>query len=84
MKLLTTTGEIRKIEMTFAEIQKAVGGYVQTLKTNGGGMLLMNEDGLPLRLPKNPASNLFGVLLVGDLVLLEGPAEVKKVMGGSK
>ena len=68
---------------TFKEAQTFVGGYVETVSIPGGGVMLVNEDGLSLRLPFNlTASALAGRPIVGAAVLLETKAEVRKTLGG--
>jgi len=68
---------------TFKEAQTFVGGYVETVSIPGVGVLLVNEDGLSLRLPFNlTATALAGRPIVGPAVLLETKAEARKTLGG--
>lgn len=51
------------------ELQAAVGGYIELVRVKGGE-LWVNEDGLSLQLPPNPAASLIaGVYIVGPAVL---------------
>jgi hypothetical protein len=49
----------------FSDLQKLVGGYIQVVKETSLGDLLVNEDGLPMNLPRNQHYP----FLVGDVVL---------------
>ena len=56
------------------EAQKAVGGYVEIVKV-GEAQLLVNEDGLQLKLPHNPAaSEVARQAICGNALLLKGEA----------
>jgi hypothetical protein len=50
---------------TFSDLQKIVGGDIQVAKETSMGDLLVNEEGLPLSLPRNQHYP----NLVGDVVL---------------
>jgi hypothetical protein len=53
------------------ELQDMVGGYVERVKLPKSMVLIANEDGHPMGLPPNPtASQMTGLDLVGDVVLL--------------
>lgn len=39
------------------QIQKSVGGYYTTIPLKGGKTMLVNEDGIPMRLPNNPRAS---------------------------
>jgi len=68
-KIITTRSPSLK------EAQNAVGGLVQML-TVQDGQLLVNEEGLILRLPSNPtASQMAGQPIVGNALLLKGDAQ---------
>ncbi len=57
------------------EAQNAVGGLVEMLAVQDG-QLLVNEEGLILRLPSNPtASQMAGRPIVGNALLLKGDAQ---------
>ncbi len=57
------------------EAQNAVGGFVEVLPVQDG-QLLVNEEGLILRLPFNPtASQMAGRPIVGKALLLKGEAQ---------
>ena len=56
---------------TLAELQAAVGGMIEAVPGTRG-RALCNEEGRMLNLPRNEnASNLFGMALVGDVIVLE-------------
>lgn len=38
---------------TFSDLQKLVGGYIEVAKSTSMGDLLVNEEGLPMNLPRN-------------------------------
>jgi hypothetical protein len=55
--------------MTFEDVQKAVGGYVEPIHGMSGVVALVNEDGLRLRLEQNlVASDYLKIDLVGVVV----------------
>ena len=57
--------------ITLSGMQKAVGGYIELVHLPKGKMLVVNEDGLNLKLPYNPrASQLSQRHLVGDILLM--------------
>ena len=52
--------------------QKAVGGYIEYVRTPLDMTFCVNEDGILLGLRPNPiASNLAGILLLGDVLLID-------------
>ena len=61
---------------TLKEAQNIVGGYIEYVKStlSPNKTLIVNEDGLALRLPFNPgASELYiHSPIVGDVIILEG------------
>ena len=69
----------------FADAQKAVGGYVVVVPpsrhdTSGETTILVNEEGHGL--PFNPAASLLvGRDLVGTVIVLNGKAARKQVLG---
>lgn len=78
------TGKARALKRapTFAEAQAHVGGFIETVTLPGVGVLLVNEDGLSKGLPLNlTASRLAGKPLVGNVVLLETKADIKRTLG---
>lgn len=57
-------------KLTLAEMQKAVGGYIERLSIPGGE-LYVDEDGIAKELPLNArASQLAGTTLRGDALVL--------------
>jgi hypothetical protein len=53
------------------ELQGMVGGLVERLKLPKRGVMIVNEEGLPLGLPYNAeASKVAGQDIVGDVVVL--------------
>lgn len=59
------------INYKLAELQAAVGGYVEILDLLDEKIMAVNEDGLALGLPVNPAATALasGVLDPGNLIL---------------
>lgn len=58
-------------KFTLKEVQDLVGGYVARFPLPDRNVMLVNEDGLPLRLPVNEsASRIAGTDIVGDVVIL--------------
>lgn len=59
----------------FGSLQKQVGGYVELVHPQDmfpPFVMLVNEDGKLLRLEENAlASNIYGFLLVGDVVIMK-------------
>ncbi len=82
-KLLKTSGEIEEIsprngkEFELEELQKMVGGYIEVVRPlTGKGFLVLNEEGLRMKLaPNGAASMLYGRPIVGDVVFCE-PGEM--------
>jgi aspartate oxidase len=63
----------QEIQASLTTLQKAVGGYIETVAVQGDDslILLVNEDGRRLNLPYNPqASELAQRHIVGNAVLL--------------
>tara|TARA_Y100000592_G_scaffold71593_1_gene111457 strand:- start:1275 stop:1664 length:390 start_codon:yes stop_codon:yes gene_type:complete len=61
------------INPTFKEMQNAVGGYIECVRIFDGRHMYVNEDGKAMNLPPNAkASQMAGVPIVGDAVLLDG------------
>ena len=46
-------GHVAYISNTLANLQKIVGGYIETQSMGRGNILIMNEEGKNLRLPPN-------------------------------
>jgi hypothetical protein len=54
-KVYTVEGNNFTIDAdNLAELQAAVGGYVEAVYTGGGTVLYVNEDGISLGLVRNP------------------------------
>ncbi len=70
--LLKSDGsELEWTDITLSGMQKAVGGYIELVYLPQGKMLVVNEDGLSLKLPYNPkASQISQRNLVGDILLM--------------
>ncbi len=45
-------------------IQKSVGGYYATISLKGGKLMLVNEEGIPRKLPFNPTAS--AIAAAGD------------------
>lgn len=78
MKLYrAATGAIERVPLegprvTLAELQRAVGGYIEAIPGARIGRAFCNEDGRNLGLPYNLAASIrFRQNLVGDVVELE-------------
>jgi hypothetical protein len=71
---------------TFKDAQAFVGGFVEVVRLRlSNDVLLVNEEGRLRGLPRNPfASEVFGVSLYDNAVLLAGEAAVTKVLGGGE
>lgn len=55
---------------TLQELQDAVGGYIEILRTDWDSLVVVNEDGHRLELAHNvEASRLCGRLIVGDVLI---------------
>jgi hypothetical protein len=58
-------------KFSLAECQKMVGGWVERLQLPERAVMLVNEEGIPMKLPGNhEASRIAGRPLYGDVVLL--------------
>jgi len=63
-------------EPTLAEVQQAVGGWVELVNLPNGDQMLVDEDGLSKRLPLNrDASMMAGKPIVGSVAILRGGAK---------
>jgi len=74
--LLKTDGTIEQMgwNPSLEEMQKAVGGYIQIVRTGNVGYMYCNEEGKILGLPYNkPATQMldFDDYVVGDVVVME-------------
>lgn len=62
-------GHVTNISNTLENLQKTVGGYIETL-TMPGYTLIVNEEGIPLCMPFNckvAGFNLFGTIIVAGV-----------------
>lgn len=67
---------------TFKTARKTVGGDVESHQLSDGRTILMNEDGARLELPLNEkATKLFGSQVLGNVVIVNGKRDLKKVLG---
>jgi hypothetical protein len=78
--LLRVDGTIEQMgwNPSLEELQKAVGGYIESVTTANGGRFYCNEEGKLMGLPHNPAANSmidFDDYIVGDVVVMEGDEE---------
>jgi hypothetical protein len=77
IKVLRVDGSEQEVagKISLPEAQKAVGGYVEVVKASKVAFLV-DEDGRRKGKPINhKASALAGVMLVGDVILLEGTSK---------
>lgn len=59
----------------FSDFQSLVGGYVEVVRLDRAKVALVNEDGLSLGLPPNPAASaLLGIPVVGTVVVVPAKA----------
>ena len=59
----------------FSDFQSLVGGYVEVVRLDRTKVALVNEDGLSLGLPPNPAASaLLGIPVVGTVVVVPAKA----------
>ena len=64
-------------KLTLEQMQKAVGGYVESISLGGKFFLLVNEDGRMNKLPLNYTATVkFGMIIRGN-ALLYGSNEMK-------
>jgi len=69
IKVDGTTEELK--EPTLQALQKAVGGYIEALNLGNGKYMVVNEEGLMMRLPINKSATAiwrYGEI-VGNVVL---------------
>lgn len=72
LKLEGRTHEVIEIENTLDALQKAVGGYIETVRLRvDNAVMIVNEEGLLLGLPYNTvASGFAGQPIIGtDLIV---------------
>lgn len=59
----------------FSDFQSLVGGYVEVVRLDRTKVALVNEDGLSLGLPPNPAASaVLGIPVVGTVVIVPATA----------
>lgn len=69
------TVRLTQTQPTLAEAQRFIGGTVELIRLGQDVQMLCNEDGRMMQLPPNDyATALAGRLIVGPVMLLEGPA----------
>lgn len=70
-KRINTDGtEIELKDAKLKTLQEAVGGFIEHIRLSDNRVLVVNEEGLLLRLPVNPkASVIADMTIVGDVVL---------------
>ena len=86
MRLLRSDGSCEDMPLvtTLDALQLLVGGYIEMVNFTDGSALIVNEEGLLLDLPDNPAAidlvaaKHRGGRIVGDVLYLT-PAENKKM-----
>lgn len=78
-KILKVDGTEEKCRGDLKSLQKAVGGYIETVPTIKGKTMYVNEEGNRLNLPINIyASELANRIIVGDVVLSFRKILIKK------
>lgn len=69
--IIKTTGQVELAtprngtDFCLEELQEIVGGYIEIVHLKGGRYMVVNENGLMLGLPDNPAAGLI-VMLEGE------------------
>lgn len=65
-------GHVAHIQNTLANLQKIVGGYIETQSMGIGNILIMNEEGKNLRLPPNLriGGGIYTDTIVGTVIVL--------------
>ena len=73
-----TNGDVEELpDGKLSTLQKAVDGYIEFVRLQSGGALVVNEDGIAKRLPINPIiATAFGIRLLGNVVYAESIHEV--------
>ncbi len=68
----------RSKKPTLEEAQKAVGGFIEIPRDDDLCQLVVNEEGLILDLPENPAASIIaGCEIRGNAMLLAGKARME-------
>lgn len=63
------------VKWDLADFQSLVGGYVEVVRLDRTKVALVNEDGLALGLPPNPAASaVLGIPVVGTVVIVPATA----------
>ena len=63
------------VKWAFTDFQSLVGGYVEVVRLDRTKVALVNEDGLSLGLPPNPAASaVLGIPVVGTVVIVPATA----------
>lgn len=63
------------VKWAFTDFQSLVGGYVEVVRLDRTKVALVNEDGLSLGLPPNPAASaVLGIPVVGTVVVVPATA----------
>ena len=72
LKLEGRAHEVIEIENTLEALQKAVGGYIETVRLRvDNAVMIVNEEGLLLGLPYNTiASGFAGQSIVGTAIIV--------------
>lgn len=76
-KKITSDGKIIEVpDQKLETLQKAVDGYVQIVPLKNGNNMIVNEEGLLMKLPVNVlASKIAGYPIVGNVVIIDGDME---------
>lgn len=81
-----SSAEVDLVNGTLAEMQKAVGGYIEFLRFRDGSAIMANEEGLLVGLPFNATATALArakgadAYLVGDVVFFSA-AEMTAMEG---
>ena len=75
-KILKTTGEVLEVEpknktdFSLEELQEIVGGYIEIVQLGDRKVMVVNEEGVYMKLPINTkATNLYNSVIVGDVLI---------------
>ena len=72
-----TTKIVEDREPKLAELQAAVGGWIEVVPLTGGDMMIVNEDGMRLRLLHNHEDTQIAAQEIrGNAVVLKGDARL--------
>ena len=77
MQWIKTDGTIKEVAVdkdnSLKQMQDAVGGYIELVRLADDDVMIVNKEGLNLRLPINEhASKIVGQTIVGNVLICKG------------